>query len=70
MSPITGCSQESHAKAKAERSDTLVFHDFQFDEDGRIALVWVDCTACGSTLALPPDAADPAHHPSLQESAA
>lgn len=66
----TGCSHESHAKAKAERSDQLVFHDFQFDEDGHVALVYVDCRLCGSTLALPPDAVDRAHHPSLQESAA
>jgi hypothetical protein len=46
----TGCSHESHAKAKAEHADTLEFHGIQFDEDGEIALVYFDCTLCGSTL--------------------
>lgn len=69
MAPVS-CTAEQHARAKAERSPTLIFRSFQFDDEGRIAFVWVDCAACRSTLGLPPDAADPAHHPQLQESAA
>lgn len=44
------CTGESHERAKADHADTLVFHSLQFDDDGEIALVYFDCTLCGSTL--------------------
>lgn len=55
VASMLACSAASHERAKRARPSALLYRGLQRDDQGEAVLVWLDCPACGSTLAVSPE---------------